>query len=152
MKIKNSYTNDIIACLILISSTANAEEQLLGNSVLDNVYNHQIIDYGQVVYGTLIVIIILGLVVFLVKKTRLHNFGKYGLVEVISSLAITTKDKLLVIRVGKEYLLIGVSNGGVNKIHTLDKNDIESLAKPGKTNAHSFANIYSSTIGRLNNA
>ncbi len=120
--------------------------------MLASAYSHQVIDYGQVVYGTLIVLVILGLAIFLLKKTRLNKYGQQGIVEVISSFPITTKDKLLIIRAGQDYLLLGLSSGGINKIHTLAINDVEKLTNSNNSAISSFSNIYAATIGKFRNA
>ncbi len=147
-----NFANSIILLLVLFSVAVNAESQEISKNVLASAYSHQVIDYGQVVYGTLIVLVILGLAIFLLKKTRLNKYGQQGIVEVISSFPITTKDKLLIIRAGQDYLLLGLSSGGINKIHTLVINDVEKLTNSNNSAISSFSNIYAATIGKFRNA
>lgn len=154
MVVKNNkyFANSIFIFLVLFSIAVNVECQEVGQSVVANAYSHQVIDYGQVVYGTLIVLVILGLAIFLLKKSRLNKFGQQELVEVISSLPVTTKDKLMIIRIGQDYLVLGVSSGGINKIHTLTLNDIEKLTNSKNSQLPNFSNIYAATIGKFHNA
>ncbi len=147
-----NFANSIILLLVLFSVAVNAESQEISKNVLASAYSHQVIDYGQVVYGTLIVLVILGLAIFLLKKTRLNKYGQQGIVEVISSFPITTKDKLLIIRAGQDYLLLGLSSGGINKIHTLVINDVEKLTNSNNSALSSFSNISAATIGKFRNA
>lgn len=144
--------NSILILLVLFCIAVNAECQEVDQSVVASAYSHQVIDYGQVVYGTLIVLVILGLAIFLLKKSRLNKFGQQGLVEVISSLPVTTKDKLMIIRVGQDYLLLGISSGGINKIHTLTVDDIDKLTNSANSHLPNFSNIYAATIGKIHNA
>ena len=148
--IKNNKIGYFII-IFLYSISINAECKQINNNVHENAFSVSVIDYGQIIYGTLIVLIILGVTVFLFKKLRINNIGKNGLVDIISSYHITTKDKLLLIRVSKEYLLLGVSNGGISKLHTLATEDIENLSNSSKPGSHSFSKIYAATIGKLHN-
>ena len=136
----------IYIAIFLFSPTTSAEEHVLGNSVFNSSYNHSVIDYGQVVYGSLIVFTVLGVLIFLLKKSRLNIYGKHDLFEVINSLSLSTKEKLIIIRVGREYLLIGVSNAGISKLHVLNPSDIENLNTSGKSLQSSFTNIYATTV------
>ena len=148
--IKNNKIGYFII-FVLYSISINAECKQINNNMYENAFSVSVIDYGQIIYGTLIVLMILGGTVFLFKKLRINNIGQNGLVDIISSYHITTKDKLLLIRVSKEYLLLGVSNGGINKIHTLATEDIENLTNSLKPGSHSFSKIYAATIGKLHN-
>ncbi len=153
MKVKKYiFWLTVLVTFTAFASIANAEENVLGNGVTDTSFSNHIIDYGRVIYGTLIVFIILGILIFLAKKTRINSSGKYDLIEVVNSHAISTKDKLLVIRAGQEYLLIGVSNAGMNKLHTLSMNEIEQNICKYKSQTKNFSSIYATTIGKIRNA
>ncbi len=147
-----NFANSIVLLLVLFSAVVNAESQEINKNMLTTAYSHQVIDYGQVVYGTLIVLVILGLAIFLLKKSRLNKYGQQGIVEVICSFPVTTKDKLLIIRAGQDYLLLGLSSGGINKIHTLAINDVEKLTNSNNSHISSFSSIYAATIGKFRNA
>lgn len=153
MKIKQHSINiTIISVFMLLGNIVDATEHELGHSVLERPFNNNVIDYGQVIYGTFIVFIILGVLVFLLKKSGVRNYGKNELIEVINSHALSNKEKILVIRVGEEYLLVGVSSGGINKLHTLNTNDAEKYLNINSAQINKFSNIYSATLGRLRNA
>ena len=142
----------MLLALTLFNAEVHAVEHVLGNSVLENPFNHHVIDYGQVIYGTLIVFVILGILVFLLKKSRINNFGGHEFIKIISSYPLSTKDKLIVIKVAKEYLLVGVSSAGINKLHKLNMNNIEEVTQSNNVRCNNFSNIYAATIGRFKNA
>ena len=152
MTVKYISQNSAAMILMLLSSAVSAEEKLLGRSAIQAPYSHYAIDYGQVIYGTLVVFVILGLLILLLKKSRISKYGSNGLIEIINSLSISTKEKLLVIRAGSDYLLVGISSSGINKLHELDENDVGKLSKTNNIQINSFTDIYSATIGKLRNA
>ena len=142
----------MFSVFLSLGSMVKATEHELDHGVLEGPFNNNVIDYGQVIYGTLIVFIILGIMVFVLKRSRISHYGKHDLIEVINSHALSTKEKLLVIRAGEEYLLIGVSSGGINKLHTFNADDAEKNIKSNNIQAAKFSNIYTATLGRLHNA
>ncbi len=153
MKINKQISHVIFFLLVIIVSVVHAEDNALKSDVLKSGYNLHVIDYGQIVYGILIVMFILFAAIILVKRTRLNNIGNQnGIIEVINCHPVTTKDKLLVIRAGKEYLLIGVSSNSINKIHSLNTDAVEEFINSNKKNLHNFSSIYASTIGKIHNA
>ena len=57
---------------------------------------------------------------FLFKKMKIgQQFSTLGVIKIISSLSLGTKEKLILVQVGEEQILIGVSAQGIHKIHDL---------------------------------
>lgn len=121
-------------------------------NVLNSSYSHHVIDYGQVIYGAVIVFVFLAVFIFVLKKLRLGKFGNENIVQVISSHPLSAKEKLQVIKVGQEYILIGISNSGINKIHQLRKDVIEKDIENRKNSNESFTNLFASTLNKFNHA
>ena len=66
--------------------------------------------------------------------------------------SIGIKDKLLIIKVASEYLLLGASNSGIRKLHKLDAEYIESTVTQKNIKKNEFANIFANTLGKSKNA
>jgi len=66
--------------------------------------------------------VVLGLffsVVWLIKKVGNIQTQKGNDIQIISATAIGAKDRLVLVQVGSEQFVVGVSNSGIQKIHTL---------------------------------
>jgi flagellar protein FliO/FliZ len=95
------------------------EEQPLRNSVLTSS-----IQMGYVVQVLLSLVLVVGVIVlisFLLKKINIQARTGSGAVRVLSVVPLGAKDRLLLVAVGEEQLLLGFSPGNVQILHTLDK-------------------------------
>lgn len=98
---------------------ADGEEQPLRNSALTSS-----IQTDYVVQVLLSLVLVVGAIVllsFLLKKINLQARTGSGAVRILSVVPLGAKDRLLLVAVGEEQLLIGSSPGNVQKLHTLDK-------------------------------
>ncbi len=109
------------------------------------------INYGQITSATVFVIVIIVIALLLLKKTRLNTSPSQGLLEVIHTFPISSKEKLLVIRAGSEYLLISSSVSGVRKIHMMNKEDVTQSMLDGN-NKNEFANIFVNLMSKNRHA
>lgn len=137
-----------IVFLVLITTTVSATQST--ESVFKQSKN--IIDYSQIIYGAVIVFLFLAAFIFILNKYRLNKYSNEGLVQVISSYPLSAKEKIQIIRVGQKYLLIGVSNSGINKIHELQKDEIEIEIPVSNTKKLNFSNLFAATLGKYNHA
>ena len=95
------------------------EEQSSRNSALSNS-----IQTGYVVQVLLSLVLVVGVIVllsFLLKKINLQARTGSGAVRILSVVPLGAKDRLLLVAVGEEQLLLGSSPGRVEKLHILDK-------------------------------
>ncbi|GJM11625.1 MAG: hypothetical protein DHS20C12_00280 [Pseudohongiella sp.] len=95
------------------------EEQPLRNAALSGGIQTDYI--VQVLLSLLLVVGVIVLLSFLLKKMNLQTRSGSGAVRVLSVTSIGAKDKLLLVAVGEEQLLLGSSPGNVRKLHTLEK-------------------------------
>lgn len=95
------------------------EEQSSRNSALTNSVQT---DYVvQVLLSLMLVVGVIVLLSFLLKKINLQTRTGSGAVRILSVVPLGAKDRLLLVAVGEEQLLLGSSPGSVQKLHTLDK-------------------------------
>ncbi|WP_154115385.1 flagellar biosynthetic protein FliO [Vibrio cincinnatiensis] len=72
-------------------------------------------------FGSLLFVVVLILfLAWLLKRMRVPSFGQQKGFQVIRQLPIGTKERLLVVQVGKEQFLIGVTAQSIQLISKLD--------------------------------
>lgn len=77
---------------------------------------------GSLTQVTLSLLLVLGIVFAAAWLTRrLKGLGKFGNngVQVITDVAVGTKERVVLVQVGKQQLLLGVAPGRVNTLHVL---------------------------------
>lgn len=77
---------------------------------------------GSLTQVTLSLLLVLGIVFAAAWLTRrLKGFGKFGNggVQVITEVVVGTKERVVLVQVGKQQLLLGVAPGRVNTLHVL---------------------------------
>ncbi len=141
-----------LCIFVLICISINTFAQESASNKFTNEFSNPSIDYEKVVFATIFLIILLFAALFFIKKVRFNNLSNQGLIEVIYSYPISTKDKLLIVKAAHEYLLLGSSSAGIRKIHVLDKEHINSLQNNTRPSTNDFANILVSLIGKKNHA
>lgn len=66
----------------------------------------------------LVVIVIFGLA-WMVKKMNLTPRSQTGLIKVVAGLNLGTREKILLLEIGDEQILVGLCPGRIEKLHTL---------------------------------
>jgi flagellar protein FliO/FliZ len=79
---------------------------------------------GSLMQVTLSLLLVLGAVfaaAWLVR--RLRGFGKagQGAIEILADVPLSTKERAVLVQVGKQQLLLGVAPGRVNTLHVLSE-------------------------------
>lgn len=102
----------------------------------DQSKKHPFVNSGKITEIFLFLVLVLVLIVvlaYLAKKFRLTNkFTASGL-KITSSIPLTTKDKLLVVKTKKENILLGLSPGRISYLCHLDNSELdydEDIEKP----------------------
>ncbi len=93
-----------------------------------------------------VIIIVLSLVI---KRLSLVPGSTTGLIRIVGSLALNSKDRLLLIQVGDEQILVSASPGRIGKVHDL-RSPIET-GTPGmaqKPDSNSFNSLLSQMLQR----
>ena len=80
------------------------------------------------------VIVVLG---WLYSRSRLVGGGANDVINIVASRALGTKERLLIVEVADQQLLVGMTASGVQTLHVFDKPVY--VAKPDEENA-GFAN------------
>ncbi len=139
-----------LVLLTFVSVEAYSQEPV--NELFSVNYGKPQINYEKIIFSTVFIIVIVFIALILIKKFRFNNIGQQSLIEVVHNYPITSKDKLLIVKVASEYLLLGSSNSGIRKLHALDANSIEKIVSQKNIKKHEFANILANTLGKGRNA
>ena len=98
----------------------------------------------QVLLSLLLVVGVIVLLSFLLKRIGIQTRTGSGAVRILSVVSLGAKDRLLLVAVGEEQLLLGSSPGSVQKLHTLDKPIDLSSSFDAVTDERSFMSVLSS--------
>jgi len=69
--------------------------------------------------GLILVVAFIFILAWLVKRFNLTQHSQNGLLRIAASLAVGTKDRIVLLQVGEEQILLGLSPGRIEKLHTL---------------------------------
>ena len=69
----------------------------------------------------MLVVLAIFLVVWLMRRAGNFRSSIGGSLKILGGISLGTKERLLVVQVGDEQLLIGVAPGSISKLHVLEK-------------------------------
>ena len=96
----------------------------------------------QLILGLVVVILCVVALAWFAKKMNKFNSSSDESIKIISAISMGTREKVVLLQVGEEQLLVGVSPGNINKLHTLNTPVISTNANPvDKGFADKFKNI-----------
>lgn len=104
------------AIFFLVSFMGIAQEE----TVEVGKYAHANVDAVSMIMSLLMVLALILASAWLLRKFNFANKSISGM-KVVASLSLGHKEKLVVVEVGKEQLLLGVSSGQINLIKTLEQ-------------------------------
>jgi len=108
--------------LIAIPSTLIAAEPVtVGSQSIDPLSTTNLTQWSV---GLMFVLLLIVVVAWLAKRLTGFGLGQVGALKVISGISLGTREKAVLIRAGKQYLLLGVAPGRVVKLHTFDEGEI----------------------------
>ncbi|MCP4875993.1 MAG: flagellar biosynthetic protein FliO [Gammaproteobacteria bacterium] len=71
--------------------------------------------------GLLLVVIIIFGLAWLVKKFNLNQQSQNGLIRIIAGLSIGARDRIVLLQIGEEQILVGLTPGRIEKLHTMSE-------------------------------
>jgi flagellar protein FliO/FliZ len=104
----------------------------------------------QTLFSLLLVLAILGgLAWFLKKFGPRHQSGGAGL-KVVGHLNIGGRERVMVIEVGDQWIVVGAAPGRVNALATMPKGEGAAMLSPHEPSSPNFADWLKKTIDRRN--
>ena len=71
--------------------------------------------------GLLLVVMVIFLFAWLAKKLKLNQQAQNGLIRIVAGLSTGTRDRILLLQVGEEQILVGLTPGRIEKIHVMSQ-------------------------------
>ncbi len=94
--------------------------------------------------GLLLVVAVIFGLAWLLKKFNLNQQSHNGVIKIVAGLSIGTRDRIVLLQVGEEQILVGLTPGRIEKLHTLS----EPLDSPqGQIASSSFADKLNRLMG-----
>ena len=95
-----------------------------------------------------VVLVIVGLSI-LIKRFSLVPGSSSGMIKILGGLPLNSKDRLLLVQVGDEQILISASPGRIGKIHDLQTPlDPEKFGITTKPDRNSFNNLLNQVLNK----
>jgi flagellar protein FliO/FliZ len=85
----------------------------------------------QVFIGLVAVLLLIAGTAWAAKRLGVTHGGSPGLLHVVGSASVGTRERVVVVEVGDSWLVVGVAPGSVNALMTLPKGELQSAATPG---------------------
>lgn len=80
----------------------------------------------RMVVGLAVVLALLGATAWVSRRFRLGAGMRGGLIEVVSGLSLGARERVVLLRVGGEQVLVGVSPSGMRTLHVLNQGPSDS--------------------------
>jgi flagellar protein FliO/FliZ len=80
----------------------------------------------RMVIGLAVVLALLGATDWVSRRFRVGAGMRGGLIEVVSGLSLGARERVVLIRVGGDQVLVGVSPSGMRTLHVLQQNDSQN--------------------------
>jgi flagellar protein FliO/FliZ len=80
----------------------------------------------RMVIGLAVVLALLGATAWVSRRFRVGAGMRGGLIEVVSGLSLGARERVVLIKVGGEQVLVGVSPSGMRTLHVLNQNDSQN--------------------------
>ena len=71
--------------------------------------------------GLLLVVAIIFSIAWMLKRLNLTQQSQSGILRIVAGLSVGTRDRIVLMQVGDEQILVGLSPGRMEKLHTLSQ-------------------------------
>lgn len=75
----------------------------------------------QTIFGLIVVLAIIVFLGWTLKRSKFFHAAHHGQLRVLGTLSLGTREKAVLIQVGEQQLLIGVTPQQINTLHTLSE-------------------------------
>lgn len=89
----------------------------------------------QVFIGLIAVLLLIAATAWVAKRFGVMRGGASGLLQVVASASVGTRERVVVVEVGESWLVVGVAPGSVNALATLPRGEAPAAAAPTLNNA-----------------
>ncbi len=110
--------------LWLFASPILAEEPAAASAIASTVSPTSVINAGsifQLFLGLAAVLVMIFISAWLVKRLGRWQGGHTTQLKVVGGLALGTRERIVLVQVGEQQILVGVTAQNINTLHVLDK-------------------------------
>ncbi|PCI08074.1 MAG: flagellar biosynthetic protein FliO [Gammaproteobacteria bacterium] len=100
----------------------------------------------QLIFGLIVVIACIVVLAWFAKRINRLQSTSGDLMTILGGISMGTREKVVLLQVGKQQLLIGVAPGRINTLHVLDMPVDCNAVSTGKNLSESFSNKLKSII------
>jgi flagellar protein FliO/FliZ len=102
-------------CLLLTLPTASAFAQESGTEIINPV-----VTLGKLAAALMVVLVIFWIFAKLMRQVQCFQSGAHGGLQIVGTLAVGQRERIVVIQAGQEQLVLGVTSNQINTLHVLD--------------------------------
>ena len=102
-------------CLLLTLTTASAFAQESGREIINPV-----VTLGKLAAALMVVLVIFWIFAKLMRQVQGFQSGAHGGLQIVGTLAVGQRERIVVIQAGQEQLVLGVTSNQINTLHVLD--------------------------------
>ncbi len=134
----------VLFYLVLQNSSVNA------GLTSDKATNVKTIAMGDLLNWSIGLVIVLGLfflLAWIMKKLSNGSIMGSGQMQILGGLSLGMREKIVLLKVGNQQLILGVSPGHIEKLHVLQGDDC--LETEVNTNSSNAANSFASKLSQV---
>lgn len=98
------------------------------------------VSIGQWLLSCITVIGLMFAMVWFLKKTRIMPGGRHGVMQVVSTMSVSSHERIMIVRTGDRYFLLGVTAHNISCLAEISSEDVEKYTvSPSSEVRGSFA-------------
>ena len=106
---------------------------------------------GQMLFGLAVVIAALIACLWLIKRLSAAQ-GASGALKILGSTAVGPRERVVLVEVGPQVLVLGVAPGNVRTLHIMDASQLPTSTAPAAGTRNDFAGWLRKSLERRNDA
>jgi len=118
----------ITGCLILVTFVGGAAPAIIGAESVEPLSTANL---TQWTIGLMFVLLLIIAAAWLTKRFTGFGSAQAGQLKVLSGVSLGSREKAVLIRAGKQHILLGVAPGRVVNLHTFEEGEIVEQASQG---------------------
>ena len=99
----------------------------------------------QLTGGLILVVLVIFLLAWILKRLNFTQQSQAGLIRVIAGMSLGTRDRIVLVQVGEEQILLGLLPGRIAKLHSLE---VPILVDPKPDSSPAFAQKLNRLMGK----
>lgn len=101
---------------------------------------------GRITIGLALIILLIFLLAWVMKKMQLAPQSGQQLIKIISAISVGHRDRIALIQVGEEQILVGLTPGRIQKLHELKT--VVEVSQSDLMNTAAFSEKFTQLMGR----